>query len=66
MDEDTASEMKTAIILGFAKDFTPKIQVQGVDVIPNFDNDTWDISITGYCPSLKVIVSYSQSFRSLG
>lgn len=65
MDEGTASDMKTAIIVGLSKDFLPSIQVRGVDVIPNLKSDTWDITITGYCASLKTIVQYSQSFRSL-
>lgn len=65
MSEETGIRIKEAIQDGLFEDFDPKVVIQKLDVIPNYEQGYWQIELRGYAPSLKESFSLSEKLRRL-
>lgn len=66
MSEQNAQNIKDAIVDGLEEDFTPRIIVRKIDVIPVYSQDYWDISIEIYSPDLQENFTTNVQLNSLG
>jgi len=56
MSNDRANEIRSEIMDGLAYQFKPSVKVSECIVFPDYERDTYWISVKGYCPSLQVSI----------
>ncbi len=65
MSTVSISSLKQALRDGLEHDFTPKVEILFLEVIPNYVKRTWIINLQGYCPDLKISVSVSETVKGV-
>lgn len=63
MDEQTAFDIKTAIRIGLEREFIPKITIDQIVVNPNYQNESWEIEVKGYIPSIQQEIYVIENLR---
>lgn len=54
INNDTAERIKKNILLGLTNDFIPKITVTNIQVIPDYQNNRWIITVEGYNAQINI------------
>jgi len=65
IDEDRADEFRNRFLQGLKDQFRPAITVVDLAVSPNYDDDSYQVFLSGYVPEMKRTFIYRQDFRSL-
>jgi hypothetical protein len=65
MSEANLEHMKDTIRVGLTNDFTPKVKVSYVQVIPHYKERFWEVNVSVYSPDLKQQIDMSEQLRSL-
>ena len=65
MSEDNANDMRIAIREGLKHDFVPRVNVSKCEVACDYENSQYVIEVVGYCPSLNLVVGYTDMINSL-
>ncbi len=63
MTEDTRFDMKTAIRIGLEREFIPRVTIDRVVVIPDYDREIWHIEIYGYVPAIQEEIHVIENLR---
>lgn len=53
MTESSQQSITDALIDGFNTDYTPYVKVLNLDVVPNYQEKTWEISVAVYSDLIK-------------
>ena len=56
MSDEGAIEIREALIDGLAYQFTPYVNVTECTVVPDYERNTYWITIVGFCPALRVSI----------
>lgn len=56
--------MSEAIRVGLINDFTPRVTVNYVQVVPNYEKRYWEINVSVYSPDLKENLTLSEKIKS--
>ena len=65
MNEINLEHMRDTIRVGLLNDFTPKVEVSYVQIIPHFKERYWEINVSVYSPDLKQQIDLSEQLRSM-
>jgi len=65
MSEATADRMKDGIQEGLKFDFEPSVITKKCEVIPDYENNWYEILVIGFCPVLNSDVYYNDTINSL-
>lgn len=66
MTPENTEEIRASILEGLEEDFTPYIQVQSLQVTPNYQDRYWEIHLIGVAPEYKTRVDSISRIRSAG
>jgi len=59
MSDDRANDIRDDLTDGLAHHFTPHVLVSECTVVPDYERSTYWITVTGFCPALRVSI-YNQ------
>jgi phage baseplate assembly protein W len=65
MSDDRAKDIHDDLTDGLAHQFNPHVTVSECTVIPDYDRNTYWITIVGYCPALRVSIYDKIGLRPL-
>jgi len=65
MSEEVGIRIREAIQEGLFEDFEPRITITKVRVIPDYENQFWNIELEGYSSLLKETFSLSEKLRRI-
>lgn len=65
MSDTVAATMEEEIVVQLRTEFTPRIIITSSKVVPNYEGDYYEITISGYCPSVKDVISFTESLNVL-
>jgi len=65
MSDRQAEAIRRDIIEGLSNQFDPSINVAKCIVFPDYDRDTYWISVEGYCPALQVSIFTKIGLKTL-
>jgi hypothetical protein len=66
MTPENTEEIRASILEGLEEDFTPYIQVQSLQVKPNYQDRFWEIHLVGVVPDYKTRIDSTSRIRSAG
>jgi hypothetical protein len=64
LSDDNADAIQETIVDGLHEDFPSQINVQAVQVVPNYKNRRWDINVIGYSPVYNTSVNVEVSINA--
>ena len=64
MTDERTEDIRLSIIDGIAQDFTPQLRLLRLNVVPDYVNRIYNISMVVFAPALKTDVSVDVSLRS--
>ena len=56
MSDDAANDIQDDLIDGLANIFSPHIVTSKCEVIPDYNKNTYWITVIGYCPALQISI----------
>jgi len=65
MSEAIALDMQAGIREGLLSDFVPSIVVRKCEIVPDYENNWYEILVIGFCPTLNSDVYYNDTINSL-
>ena len=65
MSEAVANRMKEGLREGLRYDFEPSVIVRRSEVVPEYENSWYRVTIVGFCPLLNSDVYYNDTINSL-
>jgi hypothetical protein len=65
MSDERAVQIHDDIVDGLAYKFTPHVVVSECTVVPDYERNTYWITIIGYCPALRVSIYDKIGLKSL-
>lgn len=65
MSPETANEIAEAILVGLKIDYDKNIVITSLNIIPDYDSQTWIINLTAYSPEIKDLIEIETYLRSL-
>jgi len=65
MSDERANDIHDDLVDGLAHQFTPHVTVSECAVIPDYERNTYWITIVGYCPALRVSIYDKIGLRPL-
>lgn len=65
MSEEVASNIAEELVIQLRTEFVPRIVVNSSKVTPNYQDDYYEITIRGFCPSVRDVISFTESLNVL-
>jgi hypothetical protein len=65
MSNMNAKAITLSLKTGIEKEYTPRIIIEQLEVIPNYEKRLWTILVKGYVPSVDTYIDFKQNFRNL-
>lgn len=65
MSDEAALEIRRGVQEGLRNDFSPPITTTSIEVTPDYEHDTYIISVRGYCPSYRAQIAFDEKVRKL-
>lgn len=62
---DTAENLQFCLTIGLREEFTPKLNIKTVSVIPDFENDSWIIEIDASLASTSESIHVIENIRRI-